>query len=711
MGKPMGGWQSLIIKGQEVEKWLSKKIVFGMCYGGGADPDYLEALANTGSSYYSHLYNRIAHSNGFYIEIQFSTTSTRQGYGVLNLGREYYYGTRPNGRIIGVVKNKNDDGSLEIELLGNNEQIDLNTFKRDTLQAYVQVPLYYYDDVIQGMPDILTWVNTTTGNGAKYAHNGIYFPNGYDIQVDFDTEESLGFEPHTFFNWHCTQNGVLINNQYPILNITTSQDTVVVGVHANTRSQFLVDKPNYNLGLIDNALQGDIFDLLLKTYWNTVYMYNNQKFEDLPNENLWFYGVDSELVKLFSYAQYYKLFNVPLTYSRQQALQYIETGVLPNDVFLYPFDLDNLSSTDGEPPSGGTTPPSGEDGDDGIEGEPTADADPVITPNMLNNNNYYWLQAGQLESFIRWFWNDAGEILDVGDLWKYLQGLYNDLGQAIINIRYFPVDPQYIGGTSDTSDIIIANIKMPMSNVKTLQRRKLTKRTLGTIDISQRYNAFTDFSPYTELMLYLPFHGWITLDVDLFMKNKCRVKCIYDHVSGTIQYGVYVVQGDGEFLVNTCIAKMAVDIPITLQSKIERDSAIFQNVTNAFGSLVGGGASIATGNPIGLVMATSNVVGGGSMSAPFKINGSVGESGSFFMPNKCCIYIKRPSYNRPSGYAEHVGFPSNQSGKLSKFKGYTTVYNPQITFSGNDNNDGVVMKPLESEVQEIYDLLQKGVIL
>ena len=212
-------------------------------------------------------------------------------------------------------------------------------------------------------------------------------------------------------------------------------------------------------------------------------------------------------------------------------------------------------------------------------------------------------------------------------------------------------------------------------------------------------------------MLYLPFHGWIDLDIDIFTGNKLQVRCVYDHISGTIQYGVYVISKNREFLLNTVIAKMAVDIPITLQSKNDRDSAIFNNVTNAFGNLLGAGASAVSGNPIGLVMSTAGVASSGTQSAPLKVNGTVGETGAFFMPNKCAVYIKRPSYNRPKNYGSRVGFPSNKGGKLSEFSGFTTVYNPQITFSGNTNADNVTIKPLQSEIDEIYSALEKGVIL
>jgi hypothetical protein len=327
------------------------------------------------------------------------------------------------------------------------------------------------------------------------------------------------------------------------------------------------------------------------------------------------------------------------------------------------------------------------------------------------------LQAGQLQAFITWFWTQAGEVIELDDLWNRIIGLYNDLSSAVLMIRYFPVNVSYIGGTEDVNDIIVGMVTCSQQGVKKLLKRKPTKVTLGNYNIPTKYNSFADFSPYTELMLYMPFHGWLSLDVDLFMGKTLRVKGIYDYMSGTLQYLIYVVD-NGERLVNSCIVKMAVDIPITLQSKTDRDSAIFNNVTSAMGNLLSAGVSVATANPIGLIMSTVNATSTGAQSAPIKTYGTQGETGSYFAPNRLCVYLKRPSYNRPNLYKSRVGYPCNKGcylgvGKdptVDVAKGFTTVYNPTINFAGNTYS-GKKIKPLQSEIEEIYSALEKGVII
>ena len=654
-----------------------------------------------------------------------------------------------NNRVVGLILDENDDGSYKIALLGS-DTIQWGVAS-DNVEGTMLITRFYtsffpprevsQDVYVYDFPAIMTYgvgsdpsiaygsveVNPYSGN----EYSGVVpFDDTFNYKLKFSKPNSYYFTPNVFARTGKYRGQKYNNsggNNHVIELSNNKNNTMVVGCPVSE----MIDNIQYNeycymydtYNSIFDAWEGDLYTLLSNIY-TTVSISSHNKPSVIITEgnraNLFTRADPSANPKLAGYegkthAYSFTPYNLILTRNESQALAYLNNGTLPSDAFLYPLDWQNLPRTDGTPstqdedPS--VTPPSGEDGDSGIDGTPTRDADPQITSNMLTNNNLYWLQAGQLESFITWFWQNAGEIIELDDLWDRIKGLYNDLASAIINIRYFPVDPYYIGGVSDTTNIVLSSIEMPITGIKKLNKTKLRKRTLGEISIPNKYNAFTDYSPYTSLMLYLPFHGWIDLDIDIFTGNKLQVRCIYDHISGTIQYGVYVISKGKEFLLNTVIAKMAVDIPITLQSKNDRDSAIFNNVTNAFGNLLGAGASAVSGNPIGLVMSTAGVASSGTQSAPLKVNGTVGETGAFFMPNKCAVYIKRPSYNRPKNYGARVGYPSNQGGKLSEFTGYTTVYNPQITFSGNTNADNVTIKPLQSEIDEIYTALEKGVIL
>ena len=408
-------------------------------------------------------------------------------------------------------------------------------------------------------------------------------------------------------------------------------------------------------------------------------------------------------------------FNLILTNNEQYAINYVENGVLPPDAWLHPVDdWDNLpryeQPEDDTPDDDGNTPD-----DDSRVVVPNPPVIPSFTPSMLSNNNYYWLTVNQLSAFISWYWNDIGQVSDIDDLLAKIEGLYNSLSQAIINIRFFPVDIDWIGGLGTQENIKIAQIEKN-GLVDTIARTpsetatgKPIVRDIGNIHIPDKYNSFVDLAPYSQLSLYLPWHGYLDLDISFLSGHDLYVKGIYDYITGTIQYLLYY---DNQFMINSIIAKMCVDIPVSLQTKNDRDSAIFQNVSNAVSGLIGAGLSLGSGNPMGLLVG-ANALNSGVSSAPLNVKGNVGEQGAYYAPPQCAIILRRPTISKDDLWKKSVGNMCAQGFTLnsSNLKGFTKIHNPQLIFSGNRNLDNVTMKPLQSEIDEIYSALEKGVIL
>ena len=651
-------------------------------------------------------------------------------------------------RVIGLILDTNDDGSFEVAILGNETFQEMQTVSThygygfttrseevsssgDVWKSFLEPAFIYLSSGIA--PEI-----NVAGVFMQYSSRG-HLDDIVSLETTFDyVPEFTGADE--------IMRGALLNTGrrgndrffdhggevYLDLSVTNNKNTTLVIGCAMDTTQVGTWCPFDELAdSTYNFLAGNFYDFFEYNHNFMLSRANSFVFSVKPNQTDIYNPSAPDVDNVYAtHTMQTVPVNLILTKNESFALNYLNNGTLPPDAFLFPMEWDNIpknlpeSDTDDNPPEGGDDPDNGETNPSGIEGDPTVDGNPQTTTNKLNNNNVYWLQIGELQSFITWFWNDAGAIIDASSLWNRITGLYNDLGQAIVMVRFFPVDPSYIGGTENVNSIIVGMIEKPNTPVKKLLKQNPTKITLGTQAISEKYNSFADYSPYTELQIYLPFHGWQALDIDIFMGNSVRVKAIYDYMSGTVQYLIYVVSGGNEYLVNTAVVKMAVDIPITLQSKNDRDSAIFGNIMNAAGTLIGASASAATKNPIGLTMAMQNVASigaGGTNSAPIKMMGTQGENGAFFAPNRCAIYMKRPSYNRPKLYKSRVGYPCNRGvylgsrpsggdSSIDVATGFTTVYNPTITFKGNSYG-GKRLLPMQSEIEEIYNYLTEGVIL
>lgn len=650
--------------------------------------------------------------------------------------RAYFYTylsftrTQKHGRVAGYVTGENDDGSLRICLIGTG---NFNIGGSDCVSSLMSLRAKGNMRLSPENPEMYLrkMLNNSGLNPQFQAGNPFTIPEVYEQYATFQVNgesamQSLPpelvlsqlYEPvwtginageHNTYTMNFVRyNGQYIENVSGATTLTKNPSTTLeINVPWNNISFNLLNTVAFSVGY--NNSGGDVYAMCFNNLSTMTGVLGGLAEIEVPDTLLGSKLFEPPITG--TYAGYGRLFNTVLTRDLQSAIKYVDDGILPSDAFLFPFDVDHIPTNDDganpmppeEVPKSDT--PSEINGDPSDDLTPTPLVTPQATPQSLTNNNLYWLLTLQLKNFIDWFWTDATSIASVGDLWDKIKGLYENLSEAVLNIRYMPIQDSWIGGTSLVNSIIVGMIEKE-GQVLALNKSVATVRYLGQFNIEEFYESFCDYSPYTEVSLYLPFHGFIDLDVNMMMGNKIKVYVAYDITSGTIQYFVY---RDSE-LINTCVCKMAVDIPISLQTKSSRDSAIFQNVANATGSLLGATASTIAGNPIGLVMSMQGLSGTQAHGAPMALKGTIGESGAFYAPNRCAIYIKNPKYNKPSkdgvDYASQVGYPCNGVYKLKKGIGYTQVYNPKINFTNSGN-----AKPLKEEIDEIYEYLEKGVIL
>lgn len=394
-------------------------------------------------------------------------------------------------------------------------------------------------------------------------------------------------------------------------------------------------------------------------------------------------------------------YNLILTENESEALDYLSNGTIPSDAYLYPLDWTNFPNYNAPDDDGSDGDDENDDGDNGRDIKPNLPSKPSYTPAMFSNYNWYWLTAAQFEDFIRWFWFDVGNITDLQDILDKISGMYNNLAEAVLMVRYFPVDVSWIGGEGTPGNIKLAMLEKSGSykTISTVAAPNI--QDVGSIRIPSKYKSFVDLSPYSVVSVYLPFHGFVDLDINILSGHTLDVKAVYDHLTGTVLYLLYY---DNTMLINTFVCKMAVDIPITLQTKNDRDSAIFSNVSNTVSGLMGAGISFASGNPIGL-MVGANAFNSGTSTAPLNVKGTIGESGAFYAPDKCYLIVRRPTISKPDTWKYNVGQMCGQSYRLDslKDKGLTITYKPRVEFKNTT--------PMQSEVDEIYKYLEEGVIL
>lgn len=616
-------------------------------------------------------------------------------------------------RKIGLITKKYDDGGLEVAILSE-DVIDTRTSGNmewtQTDFLFGQSSSYtgnLIDNTVT-RDHAMTVYPVLKEYGGVISYDGVpgysLFVNGDNISKTFD--ETINFNPNEHwtkssgFTATWTKGGIPLpeigDSYYTLTNDKSTTLTFGTGITASQETEYPLiykDNPlkifagNFYQYACDQSI--DCMTLFPSKFLDTI-LFNSYrtgwKNADILSTNLTAIP-----------------FNLILTYDETQAQKYLRDGSIPSDAFLFPLDFENL-------PTYQSDDSSDEDDDDGQgdldDDSRDCDSDlpevPIYTPNSLNTNNVYLLTAGEVNQIIDWLWNDVGSVQDLDDLVTKIQGLTSDLIQNFLMFRVMPVKPAWIGGAGNETNFVVGSVEKAGSYLN-LAKGNAPIVNIGSYNFGNKFSTFKflNYSPYSDFKLYLPYHGFVDIDVSVFQGHSLDVKAVYDYMTGTITYMIY---SDNTWLVNTYTAKMAVDLSVSLQTKNDRDSAIFGNVSNAVAGVMSAGASVASGNPIGLVMGAQALVQQ-THSAPFKAMGQVGEMGAFYTPQRCKVLIRRPVPTTPETYNQNVGRQAYYSTTLAKLKGkgYTKCINPRLKFTKTI--------PLADEEEKINQLLSEGVYL
>ena len=247
----------------------------------------------------------------------------------------------------------------------------------------------------------------------------------------------------------------------------------------------------------------------------------------------------------------------------------------------------------------------------------------------------------------------------------------------------------------------------------------------GSDDRIHASDSVFDYSPFSKLGIYLPFIGFQELDIDECRGSTVGLRYRVDIVSGSCVAIVSVAGSDIYQFSGNCLTQIplgSVDMSGIVQGSIAIATAAASagigtavaSAGDAFaaeqaeagklseaGENLGNhqrGAQVAN-SANSLNSATANGIMG--MKPHFKHSGAIGSSGGLFAVKQPYLFLTTPREAVPREYQKYCGFPSNITGKLSEFSGYTVVENIRL--------NGLVAT--SAEVEEIYNLLKSGIII
>lgn len=261
---------------------------------------------------------------------------------------------------------------------------------------------------------------------------------------------------------------------------------------------------------------------------------------------------------------------------------------------------------------------------------------------------------------------------------------------GIIDLRLFPFDVALKNSATQAEPIVIGRTNTNVNGIK-LTENVNSLIDLGDCTFFEKFKNFLDFEPYTTAQLYIPYIGVVPVSTAEFMGHRISVKMIVDYTTGA---GTAIVfKDDIPFIYRNGV--VGVSIPMT-----GNDSASYANtvIGNVVGGTVGGVSSIASGNVGGIVSSAEKLYSGFATGTNYQEASASSPSVATWQPQRCYFIIDRPILNVPDNYGRTIGFACEKTGKLSDFKGFTVVSNPEINFRCTDSERQYMINILESGV-------------
>lgn len=329
---------------------------------------------------------------------------------------------------------------------------------------------------------------------------------------------------------------------------------------------------------------------------------------------------------------------------------------------------------------------------------------------------------------------------------KYLKELtfyFSDIIQG----KYFNDE---LGSEYDNE--IVNNIIRKYSDTHKLKFLKPVSVVLSHTLIEPKYNNFLDYEPYTNLMLYIPYVGYVELPTNRVMGKDLCIEYLIDFVNDNSSvilsvdsiykskeisqyiYHDYTIDTRGE-IIATYPCKLSISKPVIRDNASSRElqKTIAENkrdqgILEGIGQFITGGLGLATGfmgDSVGsMVKGTGGLIGGvtkvGNSIMQYNIDMELANRrnlgyGNYFgnviendLLQSRIIYIRpNPVYftedlNYSLKYNHLVGRPSSYVGQLKNLSGFTQIGGTHI-----EN----IKNAVSEELEEIENLLKVGVLL
>ena len=314
------------------------------------------------------------------------------------------------------------------------------------------------------------------------------------------------------------------------------------------------------------------------------------------------------------------------------------------------------------------TPPSNETGTGMVPPIilPTGDAHALFT--------VYNPTQAQINDFGAWLW--SSDPIDA------LMKMFQSPIEAVISLHQIYVEPP----VGESQHIWCGYLDSGVSSL--VVSKQYTSHDCGSISLPEYFGNVLDYSPYTEVSLYLPFIGIVPLADKDIMRSTIGITYNVDVYTGACLANVKVTRDGGNGgVLYTFAGNCAVQYPLTSG-----------NMNGLLLGLANTALAVTTGSPFLIGHAAVNAIaGGGSVQRSGHFSGNAGVLG-----NKTpYLIISRPQPHLANNFPAYQGKPTNYTTTVGVCSGFIKC---KVDHIENVN-------ATDSELTEIDTLLQQGILV
>ena len=220
----------------------------------------------------------------------------------------------------------------------------------------------------------------------------------------------------------------------------------------------------------------------------------------------------------------------------------------------------------------------------------------------------------------------------------------------------------------------------------------------GSISLDPYYKNYAD--DMTEIQLYLPFYGFVSLRPEEVIRGTINVTYRFNVIDGSFTAFVLSTSGRSK-LSNSVIGQYGGSCVIHLPVSNISYASMFSSLIGASAGAAMGVATGGAGAAVAASLTASNGIISAAQGGDSKKSNSYNASSSFMTRRKPYLIVTRPISSFSTRYNIENGLPSNVAMTLGSCRGFTTAENAIL--------DGIPCT--QEEKQRLQGYLKSGIII